>query len=519
MGNLTYYQANQDGGIELGIQPEGPTKSEIISILTDALSCNGWEVDDVQSSSQPYIFKLASHQRTLDVYIYCWRISNGGRNTRPYEQRIQIGTSCGDEGFNIDNRNQLKKGLLLGIYKKEDCDPVIVAWETEKNKNHGTSKSCFVSIQAIAQAMRDGFVQTKDTDGNLVCVFKKEFFNFYISNLENLHQVNFAQSQSNVELDAGLNVSNVQEEPFVPNKDLEKGINKIVYGAPGTGKSYNLGKDCIRVTFHPEYTYFDFVGGIKPCKNIQDNKISYEFVPGPFLRVLKEALLNQGEMHTLVIEEINRANTAAVFGDIFQLLDRDENGWSEYGIENKEILDYLNDYPKDMEDYTIKEIKIPGNLNIFATMNSADQGVFVMDSAFKRRWEFEYRPVSFKGVTHAEQTLEYGEYKIKWKDFADVINTYLAFRLGINEDKLIGPYFMRENELDDNNKIAYKLLIYLWDDVVRYDRSELFNTQHATFSSLSQAFISGEGSIFVADLEQKVLEKCIPLEETSGINE
>lgn len=78
MGNLTYYQANQDGGIELGIQPEGPTKSEIISILTDALSCNGWEVDDVQSSSQPYIFKLASHQRTLDVYIYCWRISNGG---------------------------------------------------------------------------------------------------------------------------------------------------------------------------------------------------------------------------------------------------------------------------------------------------------------------------------------------------------------------------------------------------------------------------------------------------------
>ncbi|MGH0457146.1 hypothetical protein ACQVNO_12765 [Bacillus paranthracis] len=167
-----------------------------------------------------------------------------------------------------------------------------------------------MSIQAIVQTMRNGFIQTKDTDGNLVCGFKKEFLNFYISNMKNLHQVNFAQSQSTVELDAGPNVSNVQEESFVPNKDLEKGINKIVYGAPGTGKSYNLGKDCIRFTFHLEYTYFDFGGGIKPCKNIQENKISYEFVPGPILQVLKETLLNQGEMHTLVIEEINRANTA-----------------------------------------------------------------------------------------------------------------------------------------------------------------------------------------------------------------
>ncbi|MGG3974357.1 AAA family ATPase [Bacillus paranthracis] len=517
MESYTYYQANPDGSIVLGEQPKGPSKTEVIETLRAGLSFNGWSIEEEQSSNQPYVFKLSSSERTLDVYVYCWRISNGGRN-REFEQRIQIG-KCGEEGFQIDNRNQLKKGLLFGMYKQENCDSIIVAWETENNRERGASKSCFVDIRSIAQAMRDGFVQTKDNKGNLICVFKKEFLNFYISNMELWHKQDFSSLPSGIEFNAEQYTSAVQEKEEYSSGKLEKGINKIVYGAPGTGKSYNLGKNCVRVTFHPEYTYFDFVGGLKPCKNTVDNKISYEFVPGPFLRVLKDALSNQEKMHTLVIEEINRANTAAVFGDIFQLLDRDENGWSEYGIENKEILDYLNDYQEDMKDYTIKEIKIPGNLNIFATMNSADQGVFVMDSAFKRRWEFEYRPVSFKDVTHAEQTLEYGKYQIKWKDFADAINTYLAFKLGINEDKLIGPYFMKKNELDDNNKIAYKLLIYLWDDVVRYDRSELFNKQHATFSSLSQAFISGKGSIFVEDLEQKVLEKCIPLKETSGINE
>lgn len=513
MAENIYYQANPDGSVQLGPQPEGPFKQEIIQILKEALSCNGWNIDSENTSNQPYLFKISANDRFMDVYIYCWRVSNGGRPSRPYEQRIQIG-KAGEEGFLIDNStNPFKKGLLLGIYKKDGEEPIIVAWETEKNRDHGSSKSCFIDIRAIAQAMRDGFIQTKDNHDNLICAFKKEFLNFYISNLKMLHTIDFSRVTNNVNYSSEI----VNETPEENQYDISHiGTNKIVYGAPGVGKSYSLGKESMRVTFHPEYTYFDFVGGLKPCKN-ESGEISYDFVPGPFLRILKKAYDHPNEMHTLVIEEINRANTAAVFGDIFQLLDRDENGWSEYSIDNKEILEYLNSGRE--ESQKIKEVKIPGNLNLFATMNSADQGVFVMDSAFKRRWEFEYMGISFSNIPHAQKHLTYAGYKITWANFANTINEYLSSVLKVNEDKLIGPYFIKENELQDNKKIAYKLLIYLWDDVVRHQRNELFNDIYSTFSEVSNAFISGQERIFVEELDQMLYYKRNVSEGISDIDE
>lgn len=510
----SYYQANQDGGVELGAQPEGPNKEEIVEILEQALSVNGWSINNKSLSKQPYIFNIGAKDRLIEVYIYCWRISNGGRK-REYEQRIQIG-KVKEEGFLIDNSSSsTKRGLLLGIYKKDREEPVFVAWETEKNREHGSSKSCFVNITAIAKAMRDGFVQTRDKDGNLVCAFKKEFLNFYIENLNNLHSVEFASENQTTNYpsikDNGSRIGEFKESNY---NFISKGVNKIIYGAPGVGKSYLLETNNSRITFHPEYTYFDFVGGLKPIKN-NNGEVSYDFVPGPFLRTLKKALNSPDEMHTLVIEEINRANTAAVFGDIFQLLDRDENGWSEYSIENKEILDYLNN---SREENKITEIRIPGNLSLIATMNSADQGVFVMDSAFKRRWEFEYIGISFTEAKHAQDLLKYSGYNITWEDFATTINGYLSSTLHINEDKLIGPYFLKKDELLDNNKIASKLLIYLWDDVVRHQREELFGQEYNTFSSVLENFSSGEKSIFVEDLEQLLYSKR-KSEEISDTNE
>ncbi|MFC5773226.1 AAA family ATPase [Ectobacillus antri] len=512
MTDSIYYQANSDGSVAIGPQPEGPNKAEIIQTLVQALSINGWNIDHENVSKQPYVFNISAKERFIDVYIYCWRISNGGRASRPYEQRIQIG-KAGEEGFLIDNSaSPFKKGLLLGMYKKDGEAPIIVAWETEKNRHHGASKSCFVDIRTIAQAMRDGFVQTRDTDGNLICAFKKEFLNFYIVNLKNLHNIEFSLENQAVDYTPtdgnGNNVEEAAEETY---NTLQKGINKIIYGAPGVGKSYRLGTANMRVTFHPEYTYFDFVGGLKPSKN-DSGEISYDFVPGPFLRALKRAYDYPREMHTLVIEEINRANTAAVFGDIFQLLDRDENGWSEYFIENKEILDYLN---SNRQEDKIAEVRIPGNLNLFATMNSADQGVFVMDSAFKRRWEFEYISISFVGATHAQEHLTYAGYKITWRDFATTVNGHLASALGVNEDKLIGPYFLKKEELADTNKIASKLLIYLWDDVVRHQREELFKQEYNTFSSVSEDFATGQKRIFVEELEQMLYQRRDVSEEVS----
>ena len=183
------------------------------------------------------------------------------------------------------------------------------------------------------------------------------------------------------------------------SSDFER--NRIAFGAPGTGKSHKLNADRAsllahtsgsfeRVTFHPEYTYSQFVGSYKPVTD-ERGDIRYDFVPGPFMRVLVAALksgrTDTPQPHLLLIEEINRAKVAAVFGDVFQLLDRDDSGASAYEIHATE----------DIKKYLISElgkatdiIRIPDNMFIWATMNSADQGVYPMDTAFKRRWNFEY---------------------------------------------------------------------------------------------------------------------------------
>jgi hypothetical protein len=280
---------------------------------------------------------------------------------------------------------------------------------------------------------------------------------------------------------------------------MKPGINLIYYGAPGTGKSYKVNKEFSnykRLTFHPEYTYFDFVGGLKPVV-LEDKTISYEFISGPFTNVLVEAYKNETSNVGLIIEEINRANTAAVFGDIFQLLDRDIEGKSEYPIDNIDLIKHLR---KELEDDSISEIIIPPNFSIIATMNSADQGVFVMDSAFKRRWEFVYTPINFDSCSYGGKII--AGFDITWVEFGKLLNEELS-NLGVSEDKLIGPYFLKEKDLDSKDKIASKLLIYLWDDVVRYKRSDLFTDKYYQFSEVVNALINGK-NIFVKSLQEKL---------------
>lgn len=289
------------------------------------------------------------------------------------------------------------------------------------------------------------------------------------------------------------------------SENIEKlGLNRIYYGAPGTGKSYQVdnnkefkGYDSYRITFHPEFTYFDFVGGLKPNVSKEDKKISYKFVPGSFTNILLKALKNPKNHYCLIIEEINRANTAAVFGDIFQLLDR-KNGEIEYGIVNNELIEYLNDNLIN----NISEIKIPSNLSLIATMNSADQGVYVMDSAFKRRWEFKYVKISFDDHPFANQIIE--GFNITWKDFVEILNDHLSNIAEVEEDKLIGPYFLKPEELTDKEKIASKLLIYLWDDVIRYQREKMF-IETKRFSKVVDDFNNNK-SIFLEDIHKKFNE-------------
>ncbi|MDJ1478256.1 AAA family ATPase [Bacillus sp. LS15-K4] len=298
----------------------------------------------------------------------------------------------------------------------------------------------------------------------------------------------------------------LKEEEFVTG-----GHNLIVYGAPGTGKSYELSeryKNIERVVFHPEYTYHDFVGSYKPVplyKKIDGNIlrdsagreysigepiIDYQFVPGPFTKVLIKAFKQPHILHTLVIEEINRANTAAVFGDIFQLLDRDANGKSEYEIQiNQDLCNYLirQGVLPNQGSYSLF---IPSNLNIVATMNSADQGVFPLDSAFKRRWRFEYLPINIDDAFHASEEIYYGDMKVTWGQLVKNINLVLTIN-GVNEDKHIGPYFLTQTDLKDQKIFSSKLLVYLWDDVLRHNRAILFKSAR-TFSELVQSYEKGE---------------------------
>lgn len=241
-----------------------------------------------------------------------------------------------------------------------------------------------------------------------------------------------------------------------------------------------------RVTFHPNYSYAQFVGTYKPVQDSADeNQIKYEYIPGPFIRIYKAAKQNPSQNFLLLIEEINRANVAAVFGDVFQLLDRDENGNSEYPVAASE----------DIKKYLAKsgihedELKIPSNMYIWATMNSADQGVFPMDTAFKRRWEFEYI-----GIDENEDKVKDYEIpisatkKVNWNDLRKAINNKLI-TLGINEDKLLGPFFLSKTVLDsaldkgmDFVKLfESKVLMYLFEDAAKMKAKQLFNVDEKKF--------------------------------------
>lgn len=380
--------------------------------------------------------------------------------------------------------------------------------------------------------------------------------------------------------------------------------NRIIFGAPGTGKSFRLKKESTensffseitRVTFHPDYSYSQFVGTYKPTMIKADNKqedentrqiiqvlqnktsssqekynilydkfkennltllpfllglytddafstrkkdgsataddnnaernhgkairsyvnlksendgeeISYKYIPGPFLRTLVNALksnrLNETKNYLLIIEEINRARVSAVFGDMFQLLDRNEYGESEYESQTSEDMrNFLTEQlGGNKDDY--QTIRLPNNFYIWATMNSADQGVFPMDTAFKRRWNFEYIGIdeNESGVSAYEIPISriVNEKKIikkvNWNKLRQAINKKLIC-LNVNEDKLLGPYFIGEKDLksamqnqeDFINLFKSKVLMYLFEDAAKMKRN-FFNCDKYIYSEICKEF-------------------------------
>ncbi|BAY61195.1 putative endonuclease [Calothrix brevissima NIES-22] len=316
-------------------------------------------------------------------------------------------------------------------------------------------------------------------------------------------------------------------------------IQKILFGSPGTGKSFKIDNEIIpktlkidkekhpenviKTVFHPEYTYGDFVGKLMPLTT-SDGKVEYKFYEGHFLKALAQAYTNflskkeeeEVKNVALVIDEINRGNSSAIFGTIFQLLDRREDGWSDYGInlsdlefqtiigligfrrvgEENKIPTYsygkhtsgrkLEEYQEVLSKINIKvekskvigsSILIPPNLSILGTMNTSDNSIYFMDSAFKRRWDWEFinwdksvpPPGTYGGAKNGTFNKE------EWLSFIRKLNIFIkkyhAFIRGI-EDKQVGEYFIKERPVTAEN-IQNKLMFFLWDSVFHRDKRPL----------------------------------------------
>ena len=252
----------------------------------------------------------------------------------------------------------------------------------------------------------------------------------------------------------GLEDLDAENEGLAPQEyeanRLTTGCNVLLYGVPGSGKSWTIEHEyckpgCVveRLVFHPDYTYSDFIGQILPAV-AEDGQVSYKFTPGPFTNILREAYNHPGTEYILIIEEINRGNAPAIFGEVFQLLDRkveirdvDDDGYpigtSEYGITNTNIAEEM--YGKDRKN---EKIRIPSNLSIIGTMNTSDQNVFTLDTAFQRRWDMRLIENDFANVDPTLADAEILDTTVTWRNFCVEINKIVvgnSARMTSAEDK------------------------------------------------------------------------------------
>lgn len=292
----------------------------------------------------------------------------------------------------------------------------------------------------------------------------------------------------------------------------------IYYGAPGTGKSHRIKKqlegvpkeNIFRITFHPDSDYSTFVGAYKPTRSqrplyglfgketvrlkdgedLSEDIITYKFIPQAFLNAYMQAYRRPDENVYLIIEEINRGNCAQIFGDLFQLLDRDEYGVSEYTIKaDADLKVFLEDEMGEDND-AIKdgELCLPSNLYIYATMNTSDQSLFPIDSAFKRRWDWEYEPIKYKNTNWV---IDIQGETYSWVSFQKEINRRI-FEATSSEDKMLGDYFVNPSDgIITEKMLLNKILFYLWNDVCKDGEGDIFKVSETEDVSFSELYGDG----------------------------
>lgn len=614
------YEINHDGVI---VSHESALCSDLDKMLTSLFNQYGWtsEIVDKNGSCRRILLKDANGKSKY-INVYCGTIRNEARN--PYEKKIQLGTVT-------DPKEKSKEDtLIIGVYVFEEndgiSDAIFVGYPIDEAIRYDTNPSIrgtFVN-QLLIDTKNNGFIYDKEHN---TVGFLAPFVYYYLDNHYDLHYA--SDKYPEVSYDDEQNLVLAQDSSggtslcFETKCDAKKfSRNRILFGAPGTGKSFTLNGEAKkllvdggydeRVTFHPDYSYANFVGTYKPVmvgrssdtisgankdvvsvlldktKTAQEKydllyekfkddgltrlpillglytdeafktkkqdgtdavgnnsvernhgkalrpyvaltsdvkakeDISYEYVPGPFMRVLAKALksgmTDNPKPHLLIIEEINRANVAAVFGDVFQLLDRASNNASEYEIATTNEMRIYLAKELGVDKSAVETIRIPDNMFLWATMNSADQGVFPMDTAFKRRWDFTYLGIDDSEKDLIGKTVVLGtgnnKHKVEWNKLRKAINNFLA-KEKINEDKQLGPYFIARNIVVpeesteiDNEKFIHtfksKVIMYLFEDAAKQKRPKLFEGclgNSSRYSEICRKFEKEGIGIFHHDIQ------------------
>lgn len=440
-------------------------------------------LNEVSSNSD---FKAALSERGGFITF-----SNSGR--RGSSKFFQIG---------LDNILQTLKDILINIETFKNL--------TEYDETSWRNNGAEYFSDPVANA--NSTVQTKPLFSTLSKVI----------NWANQPMLDFIDSDAKICLDkevletaiAKLEIVADSFRPSVTTNTNDNTCHQVIYyGAPGTGKSHRIKaqlqgvskENIFRTTFHPDSDYSTFVGAYKPTRGkrplyglfgketvrmkdgdeLFDDIITYKFVPQAFLNAYIRAYQTDENVY-LIIEEINRGNCAQIFGDLFQLLDRDANGNSEYGIKaDADLKSYLAEVlGKDNPSIKDGELCLPSNLYIYATMNTSDQSLFPIDSAFKRRWDWEYEPIKYKN-TGWKIIIDDTEYS--WVSFQRIVNERI-FDATNSEDKMLGDYFVNPSDGVITDKVLLnKILFYLWNDVCKDGEGDIFKiseTEEISFSEL-----------------------------------
>lgn len=531
------YEVNSAGKVVVG-NPITLSSSERKAMIEKMFSINGWKYTILQEvTSAHYHIKLENPNleisKTFHLYHGNVRKEDPDRNRE--EKKIQLGTEN-------DPREHMEDAIILGFYVYEHkdslSDTVVVAWPIEEEKNYPKNPSLRVNMRTDIQVAKNtGYYVDKVTGKNLV-VFRPEFIYHYIENYKNL------QYSSAPAVHPGESTG----EDNTTKDRLTTGCNVLLYGVPGSGKSWTIeqeyckpGTQVERLVFHPDYTYSDFIGQILPAV-AEDGQVSYKFTPGPFTNILRDAYQNPGKEYVLIIEEINRGNAPAIFGEVFQLLDRkveirdiDDDGFpvgtSEYGITNMNIAEEM--YGKERKT---DKVRIPSNLSIIGTMNTSDQNVFTLDTAFQRRWDMRLIENDFENVDPTLANAEILDTTVTWRNFCVEINRIVvgnSARMTSAEDKRLGAYFvhLRDLKFNDamgdlkeydalrkkeskgtltpeektqiavirdamrqNRKFPEKVIKYLWDDAFKFNREVIFEvTEYQSLEQVIRAFMYAKG--------------------------